>query len=120
MAAKQLLENQHSPLHALWPGNCCLCKAETEVISLRLKVADLEMGDACLRMIKEVLVKIGCSCDESHRECAPPTMYPEWIACCVRKREKRITELKTEVERLRQAIKDCPPIGIDVEGDDDD
>lgn len=34
MSAKQSFDNQHVPLHQLWPGNCCLCNCEERIKKL--------------------------------------------------------------------------------------
>lgn len=34
--------NQHDILHQHYPGDCCLCKSETEILSLKAHIALLE------------------------------------------------------------------------------
>ena len=41
MSAKILLPNQHTILH-LFPGDCCLCRAEQEIAELKREIEELK------------------------------------------------------------------------------
>ena len=57
MSTKQLLPNQHDPLHFIYGhNNCCLCNVESkiaaleaQVVELRIKIAEDETDFRCLR-----------------------------------------------------------------------
>lgn len=42
-AAKADLPGQHSVLHGIWPGNCCLCTHEDTITGLQNEI--VELGD---------------------------------------------------------------------------
>jgi hypothetical protein len=49
--------------------------------------ANAEMAGEIINEIGRLLQKLGCMCGKDSLESTPPMMYPEWIACAIKKRE---------------------------------
>lgn len=79
--------------------------AEAEEQAARLQT-DLFGARGCLSMIADALENWGCACESPQkRDHTPPIMYPEWIACVIKKHvlEER-SRCAVELSDLRASL----------------
>ena len=62
MSAKQGPLNQHNVLHQHFPGDCCLCRTESEIATLKTKCEDLtdccSTRDYCIQEQRKELTEL--------------------------------------------------------------
>jgi hypothetical protein len=52
------------------------------------KKSNEEWGEV-MSMIADTLEQLGCSCGKDSKKSTPPSFYPEWIECVVRKHKEK-------------------------------
>uniref|UniRef100_A0A6H1ZER4 Uncharacterized protein n=1 Tax=viral metagenome TaxID=1070528 RepID=A0A6H1ZER4_9ZZZZ len=57
MVLKQGVFDQHGILHQHFPGDCCLCRTESEIAALRSKLAAAEKRVAALEGVLQYTIK---------------------------------------------------------------